>query len=183
MTDLALLAAELGVNERTLRRAVNQGTLRAARPTPRTLRLALPERQYLRRSWSLLSGLRTALRTKQNVRFALLFGSAATGTDTATSDVDLLVDLRDPSLERVVDLSAKLTAIIGRAVDVVRLEDAEAEPSFLADVVAEGRVLVDREKLWPRLRRREPGLRRRGRQHEARRGAAALAGIDRLLAT
>jgi predicted nucleotidyltransferase len=182
MTDLALLAAEVGVNERTLRRAVNQGTLRAARPTPRTLNLALPERGYLRRSWPLLSGLRTALRTEQNVRFALLFGSAATGTDRATSDIDVLVGLRDPSLERVVDLSAKLTAIIGRAVDVVRLVDAEAEPSFLADVVAEGRVLVDRETLWPRLRGREPGLRRRGRQDEARRGAAALEGIDRLLA-
>jgi hypothetical protein len=65
---------------------------------------------------------------------------------------------------------------------VVRLEDAEAEPSLLADVVAEGRVLVDREQLWPRLRRRERSLRDRGRRREARRAEAALAGIDRLLA-
>lgn len=182
MTELALLAKELGVNERTLRRAVNQGTLRAVRPTPRTLNLPLLERQYVRRSWSLLSALRTALRTEQNVRFALLFGSAATGTATPTSDVDVLVDLRNPSLERVVDLSAKLTAVIGRRVDVVRLQDAEVEPFFLADVVAEGRVLVDREDQWPRLHRREPSLRHRGSRHEARRAEAALAGIDRLLA-
>lgn len=180
MSHLALLAEEVGVNERTLRRAVNQGTLRAARPTPRTLELPLAERWYVRRSWSLLSALRRALRTEQNVRFALLFGSAATGTDTPTSDADVLVELRDPSLERLVDLSAKLTAIIGRPVDVVRLR--EAEPSFLADAVAEGRVLIDREGLWPRLRRREASLRHSGHQQDLRRAQAALRGIDRLLA-
>lgn len=182
MTELALLAEEVGANERTLRRAVNQGTLRAVRPTPRTLELPLSERRYVGRSWSLLSALRRALRTEQNVRFALLFGSAAAGTDTPNSDVDVLVDLRDPSLERVVDLSAKLTAIIGRPVDVVRLEDAAADLSFLADVVTEGRVLVDRSALWPRLRRREASLRRRGRVQERERAQAALAGIDRLVA-
>ena len=98
-----------------------------------------------------------------------------------TSDVDLLVDLRDPSLERVVDLSSKLTAIIGRSVDVVRLRDAEADPSFLADLVAEGRVLVDRENQWQRLREREASLRRAGRHQEVRRARAALTGIDGLL--
>lgn len=182
MTELALLAEEVGVSERTLRRAANQGTLRAARPTSGARGLAASERRYVRRAWPLLSALRAALRTEQNVRFALLFGSTARGTDAPTSDVDVLVELRDPSLERVVDLSAKLTAIVGRPVDVVRLQDAEAEPLLLADVVAEGRVLVDREELWARLRRRELGLRRRGRRHEARRAEAALAGIDRLLA-
>ena len=93
----------------------------------------------------------------------------------------MLVDLCDPSLDRVLDLSAKLAGAIGRPCDVTRLEDAEAEPSFLADVVAEGRVLVDRDGVWSRLRRREGGLRRRG--HEARRTRGALEGIDRLLAS
>lgn len=182
MNDLSLLAEEVGVNERTLRRAVNQGTLRAGRPTPRKLTMTLPERQFVRRSWPLLSALRVALRTEHNVRFALLFGSAATGSDTPASDVDLLVDLSDQSLDRIVDLSTKLTAIIGRPVDVVRLRDAEAEPSFLADVVAEGRVLVDREQEWSRLRRRQSSLRQNGRRHEARRAKAALTSVDRLLA-
>jgi predicted nucleotidyltransferase len=177
-----MLAQEVGVNERTLRRAVNQGTLRAARPTPRALELPLTERRYIRRSWPLLAALRTALRTEQNVRFALLFGSAATGADTQASDVDLMVDLRDSSLERVVDLSAKLTAALGRRVDVIRMQDAEADPFFFADVLTEGRVLVDRKMLWPRLRRREADMRRRGPQQEADRAQAALAGIDRLLA-
>lgn len=155
--------------------------VRAARPTTRTLELPLPERRYLRRSWPLLSALRVALRTEQNVRFALLVGSAATGSTTPTSDLDVLVDLRDSSLDRVVDLGSKLTAIIGRSVDVVRLQEAETDPTFLADLVAEGRVLVDREKLWHRLREREAGLRNRGRRRDVRRTRAALAGIDHLL--
>jgi predicted nucleotidyltransferase len=183
MTALEVLADEVGVSERTLRRAVNQGTLHASRPTPRTLDLPLSELRFVRRSWPLLSALREGLRTEHNVRFALLFGSTATGTDKPASDVDVLVELRDPGLERVVDLSTKLSAAAGRPVDVVRLQDAEGDPLFLADLLAEGRVLVDREGLWPRLRRREGTLRRRGRRQEADRTRSALAGIDRLVAS
>jgi len=183
MNELVLLAEEVGVNERTLRRAVSQGTLQGSRATPRKLELPLGEREYVRRSWGLISTLRTALRTEPNVRFVLLFGSTATGTDTPESDVDVLVDLRDASFERVVDLRTKLTRLVGRQVDVVELKDAESEPSFLAQVVTDGRVLVDRENLWPRLRGRVSGLRRRGSQHDARRADRALAGIDRLMAS
>jgi predicted nucleotidyltransferase len=182
MKELAILAREVGVHERTLRRAVADGSLRGVRPSPRTLAMSLSEREYVRRSWKLLSTLRTALRTEHNVRFALLFGSAARGTDAPGSDVDVLVSLRDQDLERIVELSAKLTAATGRRVDVVRLEDLESEPSFLADVVADGRVLVDRGGLWPRLRSREPSLRRAGRVRQAERTGAALAGLDRVLA-
>ncbi len=181
MATMALLAEEMGINDRTLRRAVAEGTLRGTRRSPRKLELSLAERQYVRRSWRLLAALRGALRTEQNVRFALLFGSVAVGTDTADSDIDVLVDLRDGSLERVTDLNAKLSAATGRSVDVVRLEDAEGEPSFLADVLAYGRVLVDREGLRPRLRMREAQLDRLGRQDDARRTQAALAGIDGLI--
>jgi predicted nucleotidyltransferase len=183
MTELALLAREVGVNERTLRRAVTQGSLRAVRPTPRTLQMSLSERQYVRRSWTLLSALRTALRTEHNVRFALLFGSAARGTAAPASDIDVLVALRDPRLERVVELGTRLTAATGRRVEVIRLEDAEIEPSFLADVIADGRVLVDREGLWPGLRGMEPSLQRASRRTDAQRARAALAGIDLVLAS
>ncbi|MGI8863463.1 MAG: nucleotidyltransferase family protein [Solirubrobacteraceae bacterium] len=182
MTELALLAREVGVHERTLRRAVAQGSLRAVRSSPRTLEMTLSERQYARRSWALLSALRAALRTEHNVHFALLFGSAARGTDTSESDLDVLVGLRDPSLDRIVELSARLTAATGRLVDVVRLEDSRAEPSLLADVIADGRVLVDREGLWSRLRGHEASLRREGRRTDARRARAALAGLDRVSA-
>jgi predicted nucleotidyltransferase len=122
------------------------------------------------------------LRTEHNVRFALLFGSSARGTDAPGSDVDVLVVLRDPDLQRIVELSAKLTTAAGRHVDVVRLEDAQSEPLFLADVIADGRVLVDREGLWPRLRGREPTLRRTGRRSQAERAGAALARLDSMLA-
>jgi len=183
MAALTLLAEQVGVSERTLRRAVNDGTLRATRPTPRTLQIPLAERDYVRRRWVLLASLRAALRTEHNVRFALVFGSVATGTDTPESDVDLLVDLRDASFERLVDLSTKLTGLVGRRVDVVGLQDAESDAAFLAQVVADGRVLIDREELWPRLHGPEASLRRRGDRHEARRLRTALAGIDRLLAS
>lgn len=178
-----MLSEQVGVSERTLRRAAGQGTLHARRLSPRRLQLPLSERVYVKRSWPLISALRGALRTEPNVRFALLFGSAATGTDTPESDVDVLVDVRDASFERVVDLVTKLTDAAGRPVDIVELKDAEAEPSFLAQVVADGRVLVDRERLWPRLHRREASLRRRGDRQDARRLQAALAGVDRLLAS
>ncbi len=182
MTALALLAQEVGVHERTLRRALNEGALRARRPSLRTLDLPLSERDYVRRSWPLMSALRSALRTEHNVGFALLFGSTARGTDTSDSDVDVLVGLRDPGLERVVELGERLTTASGRPVQVVRLDDVKDEPSFLADVVTEGRVLVDRDNLWPGLVSRAAGLRKRASHEQARRAESALAGIDQLLA-
>lgn len=183
MSGLALLAEQVGVSERTLRRAVNEGTLRAKRPTPRKLEMDLSEREYVRRQWSLLSKLRETLRTEPNVRFALLFGSMAAGTDTPESDVDVLVDLRDASFERLVDLGTKLKEILGRHIDLVELHEAQSDKSFLAHVVAGGRVLVDREDMWARLHGHEATLRRRASREESRRGRAALAGIDRLLAS
>jgi predicted nucleotidyltransferase len=181
MTELAQLARDVGVHERTLRRAVNDGTLRATRPTTRTLVLSLSERRYVRRRWRMVADLKAALRTEHNARFAMLFGSAATGSDTAASDVDVLVELRDSSLDRIIDLSSKLTAIVGRRVDLLRLEDVEADLSFLSNLLAEGRVLVDREERWGHLRQRERTLRRRGGRQQAKRTRDALAGIDRLL--
>ncbi|HTA12666.1 MAG TPA: nucleotidyltransferase domain-containing protein [Solirubrobacteraceae bacterium] len=123
------------------------------------------------------------LRTEQNVRFALLFGSAAVGQDTPISDVDLLVELRDSSLEHMVDLATKLTRLVGRPVDVVEFQDAGEDPSFLAQAIADGRVLVDRDGRWPELRGRERRLRQRGSLDDARRVKSALAGIDQLLAS
>lgn len=182
MTELELLATQLDVNERTLRRAVNQGVLRAKRPSPRRLEIPIAEKRYVRHAWPLLASLRAALRTEENVCFALLFGSAARGDDTPRSDVDLLVEMRDDSLERVADLSAKLEGLVGRRVDVVPIRSAEAIPGLLADAIAEGRVLVDRGGCWGGLRKRESTLRRDALRGDKRRREAALAGIDRMLA-
>jgi predicted nucleotidyltransferase len=182
MTELELLASQIGTNERTLRRALNQGTLRAERPTPRKLEISPAEKRYLRRSWKLLSALRAALRTEQNVRFGLLFGSAARGEDSAASDIDLLVEMRDPSLARIADLEAKLEALLGRRVDILTLGDARGGDQLLAQALAEGRVLVDREDRWPQFRREAPALQRRAREGTRRARRRALEGIDRMLA-
>lgn len=183
MTELELLASQIGANERTLRRALNQGTLRGERPTPRKLKLDPAEKRYLRRSWGLLSMLREALRTEQNVRFALLFGSAARGDDTAASDIDLLVELRDSSLIRIIDLGEKLEALLGRPVDVLTLDDAGENPQLLAQALGEGRVLVDREGRWPPLRSEAGKLQRRARESARESRRRALDGIDQMLAS
>jgi hypothetical protein len=181
MNQLVSLADELDVNERTLRRAVSDGSLHATRTTPRTLRVSLAEQRYIRRAWCLISALRRTLRTEHNVRFALLFGSAARGTETPESDVDILVSLRDASLDRVVDLEAKLTRATGRRVEIVRLEDAALQPAFLAEVTADGRVLVDRDEVWADLRGRGSRRQRQDRTRRRHETKTALAGVDRFL--
>lgn len=178
MTELELLANQIGVNERTLRRAFNEGTLRAERPTPRKLKLEAAEKQYLRRSWKLLAALREALRTEQNVRFAFLFGSAARGDDSEGSDVDLIVEMRDSSLVRIVDLELKLEELLERRVDVLTLEDAGANPVLLAEAVAEGRTIVDREERWAQLGSEAETMDRRARRHLRKRSRRALTAID-----
>jgi predicted nucleotidyltransferase len=182
MTELGLLARQIGANERTLRRAFNQGTLRAERPTPRKLEISAAEKRYLRRSWKLLATLRAVLRTEQNVRFALLFGSAARGDDSAASDIDLLVEMRDPSLARIADLGSKLETLTGRRVDILGLDDARGSDQLLAQALAEGRVIVDRDSRWPQLRGEAEALQRRAREGTRRARRRALEGIDRMLA-
>ncbi len=182
MTELQLLATQVGINERTLRRALNQGTLRAERPTPRRLTISTAEKQYVRRSWPFLAALRKALRTEPNIRFALLFGSAARGEDTPQSDLDLLVEMRESNLERVVDIGARLEDLLGRRVDIVPLEDAERNAGLLGDALRDGRVLIDREGLWTELSNRKDDLVRQNPQRDRRRARKALAGIDRFLA-
>ncbi len=61
------------------------------------------------------------------------------------------------------------------------LEDAATAPSFLGEILADGRVLVDREQVWPQLYARSTALSRTGRQQEILWVRAALAGIDEYL--
>ena len=112
----------------------------------------------------------------------MLFGSAATGPALPTSDVDVLFDLREDSLDSLLEVSGELTADIGHPVDLLRLSDAERDPAILAAVLGEGRVLVDREQRWPRPRKRKREVGRRARTQERERARAALAGIDALIA-
>jgi predicted nucleotidyltransferase len=147
-------AKRLGCSERTLRRYINVGLLRGRRLARGQLELSQAEEAYLRGHWTLLSKLMAALRTERDVRLAVLFGSTATGEDTPISDVDLLIVHRRPGWRTQVDLRMRLRRVLGMPVDVVMLEQAEEQSSLLADVLREGRVLVDRDDLWEGLRRR-----------------------------
>jgi hypothetical protein len=68
------------------------------------------------------------------------------------SDVDLLVELRDPGLHPRVALAERLRRRTGLTLEVVALEDALRRPSLMVEVLRDGRVLVDRDGHWPELR-------------------------------
>jgi len=172
MSQLRNLAEDLGVDERTLRRAAGQGTLRAERLSPRKLKIAPGEAGYLRRRWPMLAALRA---------FALLFGSAARGDDGADSDLDLIVALRDPSLDGMVELQDRLERRLGREVDVLSVEAASSNDLLISTAVGEGRVLVDRIDLWPGLRSELGALRQRADRGSKRDRQRTLAEIDRFL--
>jgi predicted nucleotidyltransferase len=147
-------AKRIGCSERTLRRYINGGLLRGRRVAGGQLELSHAEEAYLRGHRALLGKLMAALRTERDVRLAVLFGSAATGEDTPVSDVDLLIVHRRSGGMVQAGLCVRLRRALGTPVDVVMLEQAEAQPSLLADVMREGRVLVDRDDLWGVLQER-----------------------------
>jgi len=180
VADLETLAFELQVTDRTLRRAARSGLIKVRREGPRRTRVTVAERQYLRRAWPLLSPLAAALRTEPSVRLAMLFGSVARGDDRSDSDVDLMVVLRDADRDRLYDVQARVARRLGRDVHLLPLSRAEREPSLLADIVSDGRVVVDRDDRWARLARIEPQLRREGEAALERRARRALARIATL---
>ncbi len=173
MDSLRRAASELEIPERTLRRAASEGLVHGERLSPRRFRITFREEAYLRTHWELLRALRAALRTEPNVRLAVLFGSKAIGNDDEQSDVDVLVVLHDPSISRLAELSERLSRSIGREMQLVRLSEAQTSPVLMTDVIDHGRVLVDRDDLWPALRRRAPRWRLLARSIE-RSSAAAI---------
>lgn len=177
---LPRVASELEADERTLRRAVRRGTVRARRPGQRQLQFEPAEREYLRGHWPVLSALSRALRTEPNVRLAVLYGSVARGDDGPASDLDLLVDLREDTASAASALARRLGRAVGRDVDVARLDRVrERSPLLLVQALDEGRVIADREQRWPSLRAQRPRVRRAADQAvEAERQAAAAALAD-----
>jgi predicted nucleotidyltransferase len=147
-------AKRIGCSERTLRRYINSGLLHGRRVAGGQLELSQAEEAYLRGHWTLISKLMSMLRTERDVRLAVLFGSTATGEDTPVSDVDLLVVHRRTGVMVQVDLRIRLRESLGTPVDVVTLEQAEMQLPLLADVLREGRVLIDRDDLWSSLQQR-----------------------------
>lgn len=177
MESLAQVAAELSIPERTLRRSASQGLLHTKRIGARSSQVSLREAAYLRTHWQLLSRLRAALRTEPNVRLAVLFGSTAAGLDAEDSDADLLLALRDTHVGRLAELASRLSEQIDREVHAVRLSDAEDSPGLMVSLIDQGRVLVDRDGLWSKLRQADDLWRRRARRIERTPLAVAASSI------
>lgn len=152
LTALPELASELETTDRTLRRAVNNGLVRGKRVSPRKFDMPLAEREYLRENWQLLSELRETLRTEPSVRAAVLFGSYARGEQHERSDLDVLVDAKSDR-RSLRALRRRLSERLELPVELVALDDAANAPLLLAEVLRDGRVLVDRSETWPKLTR------------------------------
>ena len=184
MAELDLLAVDIGATGRTLRRAATRGAIRVQRPSPNKAEIASDERRYIESHWPLLNALTRTLRTEKNVRLAVLFGSTARGDDRPDSDVDVLVDLEDYDRGLpLARLGMKLEHVLGRRVQLVALRDANSSPVLLADAIADGRVLIDRDRRWERLKRRERTLRRQASEQETRAQADAWRALDELAQT
>jgi predicted nucleotidyltransferase len=166
MESLRRIAAELDIPQRTLRRAAAEGLLHGERTSPRRYEISLQEEAYLRTHWPLLSGLRAALRTEPNVRLAILFGSTANATDDEHSGVDLLVDLSDSNVARLVDLASRLTDRLDREIEATTLSEARDSPALMLEVLEQGRVLIDRDEQWHTLKAGERRWRRKAREAE-----------------
>lgn len=182
MGPIQELARDLGADERTLRRAVAQGTLRCRRSGPRRLLVPPGEPEYLRGHWGLLSDLRRALRTEREVRLAVLYGSLARGDGDADSDLDLLVSLADDRHRAAFELATRLGRITGRKVDIAHLDRVETGAPLLLDrVLDEGRVLIDRDQQWPQLHERRRAIRTRAQRAHRRQMVGAARAIEELI--
>lgn len=178
MASLDLLASELGVHGRTLRRAVDDGAIRGTRIGPRRLKLSPAEESYVLHAWPLLGRLRALLRTERNARLAVLFGSRARGDERPDSDIDILVELEEDTVSRRMELVDRLEAALGLPVQVVPVRVARRAPVLLADAIEDGRVLVDRDDGWARLLQGYPGVSRAAQVADMalrERAAAAIA--------
>ncbi len=98
-----------------------------------------------------LDALRSALEADSAVQLAVLFGSAARGTLTGRSDLD--VGVMGVSATRLPALAVRLARAAGREVDLAQLETA---PPLLRFEIARGGVLLLERSpdLWSDFRAR-----------------------------
>jgi predicted nucleotidyltransferase len=177
------LAADLGAEERTLRRAVAQGTIHCRRQGARRTKLATGETDYLHEHWELLFDLRKALRTEREVRLAVLYGSVARGHEDAGSDLDVVVALSNDQVAAASELAARLGRVGGRDADIARLDRIEESAPLLLDrVLDEGRVLIDRDGIWTELKGRRRAIRARAKRSYRRQMSEAARAIEELTA-
>jgi predicted nucleotidyltransferase len=181
MSELSVAAQEIGVPERTLRRAARRGTLRLRRVGARRVELDADERRYLAEHWSVIRAVGEALRTERNVRLAVLFGSVARGEAGEHSDVDVMVAVADERPLYLQYIAVRLQQALDREVDVASLDRLRRRsPALLGEVLRDGRVVVDRDGMWSALRDEAPGIALRGareRSADRHRAAAAIADL------
>jgi predicted nucleotidyltransferase len=95
--------------------------------------------------------------SRDDVRLAVLFGSAATGRVHAASDVDVaILPLGDPALAWELALQAELEAACRNTVDLVRLD--RASPVVRWEAARDGRMLYERTPGAFRLFRAESAI-------------------------
>ncbi len=110
---------------------------------------------------------------------AVLFGSAARGHMGEDSDVDVLVALAEERPMYLSYLASRLTRALGRDVEVLSLEQVRTrDPALLGAILRDGRPVVDRDRSWPALIAKRPGIERaatEARVERHRRAARAVA--------
>ena len=70
-----------------------------------------------------ISGIQRELAEKYTVKRIGVFGSFARGDEKAESDVDIVVELAEPTFDHYMDLKFRLEEVLQRPVDLV-LEDS-----------------------------------------------------------
>lgn len=66
-----------------------------------------------------------------------IFGSVARGEQTEESDVDICVDLENPSLFNLVHIKEELQQLFGKTVDIIRIRP-EMDALMKRDIMMEG---------------------------------------------
>ena len=66
-----------------------------------------------------ISGMRRELSERFTVRRIGVFGSFARGDEAPESDVDIIVELAEPTFDHYMDLKFKLEEVLQRSVDLV----------------------------------------------------------------
>lgn len=112
------------------------------------------------------------------MRLAVLFGSTAVGEDRPDSDLDLLVEHATGDPTEIVRLQRRLSGRVDRPVHVVSGADTDRSPALLDDVLAEGRVMVDRVGGWERLLRERAWASRAAAVEESAIHADAWDGVE-----
>jgi predicted nucleotidyltransferase len=175
------LTRELNVSDRTLRRAISRELLRGVRRSANKLEISGEEREYIRSHWGLLQALVAVLRTEPGVEAAILFGSAAKGTDRANSDVDLAVQLRGDARTFLPALERRVGRAVSRPVHIVLLDDALTNGRFALEILDNGRPLTDRGGVWTSLRQRRRSLARKATAQAAAREREMIAAWETLV--